>query len=156
MKNKVKNRVLDLLIMVSREFEIPEIKFDLKGACAGICYMKGNKCTLQFNLKLLEENQKDFLRFIVPHEVAHYVTASLFGKVAPHGKEWRTVMHLFGIEHPSRCHSFSLKNIYPWIYKCQCREYDISQKRHSLIINGKRTYSCRDCGDSLEFVGKNT
>jgi SprT protein len=161
MKTKIENRVLDLLVMTSElapsgEFEIPKIRFDLKGRPAGACCMMGNKCILRFNLKLLEENQENFLQFTVPHEVAHYITAILYGKVKPHGEQWQNVMHFFGIEHPRRCHSFNIEDTYPWIYKCQCQEHFVSQRQHSSVIKGKRTYICKDCGKVIEFVRKNT
>lgn len=155
MKKEIEDRILDLLAMVSDlggEFEVPEIKFNLKGNSAGICCMVLNKCTLRFNPELFRENRKDFLQFTVPHELAHYITRLLYGDVKPHGKEWKSVMNLFGIENPLRCHSYEVS--YPWIYKCKCREHSLSPKRHSLIVKGKRTYICKNCIGKLEFVEK--
>ena len=157
MKTKIENRVHDLLVMVSDlggEFEIPEIKFNLKGSSAGVCCMVLNKCTLRFNPKLFEKNEENFLKYTVPHELAHYITRLLYGNVKPHGKEWKNVMNLFGIEDPLRCHSFDTSDLYPWIYKCKCREYSISPKRHFMIVRGKRTYTCDDCHKRIEFVEK--
>lgn len=64
--------------------------------------MKDRKCAGQFfpgvngykfNLSLAKENLKDFIEVIVPHELAHHVTHSLFPLAKnPHGKEWRSVM----------------------------------------------------------------
>lgn len=159
MKVEVRNRVHDLLVKVSElgesvYLEIPEIKFNLKGSTAGICQMVLTKCTLRFNPKLYRENTEDFLRYTIPHEVAHYVTALLHGRVKPHGKEWKNIMNLFGIENPLRCHSYDISDLYPWIYRCDCREYSISPKKHSLIVRGKRIYTCDDCHKRLEFVEK--
>lgn len=156
MKTKIENKVSDLLIQVSSlalagELEVPEIKFDLKGQNAGSFRVMGDKCTLRFNFELLKENKKDFLRYIVPHEVAHYVTFRLYGRVRPHGKEWRNIMRFLGIENPRRCHSF---NVHPWIYRCGCREHYVSQRQHSWILKGKKAYRCRDCKEKIEFVGK--
>ncbi len=58
---------------------------------------------------------------------------------------WNFRKNLFGIEDPLRCHSFDTSDLYPWIYKCKCREYSISPKRHFMIVRGKRTYTCDDC-----------
>lgn len=159
MEAEVRNKVHDLLIKVSDlgergRFEVPEIRFDLKGRWAGACYLKGDECNLRFNLKLLEENQEDFLRFTVPHEVAHYIVALLYGRVRPHGKEWRSVMNFFGIKHPLVCHSFDIKSTYPWIYRCRCQEHFVGQKKHSMIQRGTRTYTCKNCGDFIKLIGK--
>lgn len=159
MKTEIEKRVIDLLSQVSElagpmYFEIPEIKTNLRGRCAGQCIMRGVHCTLRFNAKILKENYDEYMKDTVPHEVAHYVVALLYGKVAPHGREWKGVMNLFGIKNPQRCHTFNIKDTYPWIYKCQCREHFVGNKLHALIRKGARIYRCKNCNAKVIFVGK--
>jgi SprT protein len=41
---------------------------------------------------LLLENQQAFIDEVVPHELAHLLVWKHFGRVAPHGKEWKWMM----------------------------------------------------------------
>ena len=156
LKQRVKDKVRKVMTITS-EFEnldIPDITFDVRGSCAGICRIKHGKCTLRFNLKLLEENTEDFLHFTVPHEVAHYISRKLFGSISPHGKEWKTIMKLFGIEKPLRCHNFDVTSANPWEYKCNCRTHYLSNRHHVLAESGKH-YVCKGCKSFLKFIGRN-
>lgn len=156
LKRKVEDRVLDLLILASefKDFDIPEIRFDLRGRSAGQCFYNG-AYVLRFNLKLLEENTEDFLRFIVPHEVAHYVSHELAGKIQPHGVEWQTIMKYFGIENPLRCHNFEMTEA-PWEYRCSCQTHFLYNKQHLRVSGDGYYYVCNDCKTKLVFIGKRT
>ena len=92
MKARIKSRVDELMGMASglsktNNFEIPRIVYDLRGRSAGMCELVGDVCTLRFNPTFFEKNSKDILKFIVPHEVAHYVTWMLYDNVKPHGNK---------------------------------------------------------------------
>ena len=157
LKQKVKDKVCKMLAIIS-EFEnldIPDITFDVRGSCAGICRIEHGEFTLRFNLELLRENEEDFLEFTVPHEVAHYVTRKLFGSVSPHGEEWKLIMNYFGIEKPLRCHNFNLSSTNPWKYECNCQTHYLSNRRHTHAKKGRR-YICDSCKSYLKFVGRNS
>jgi len=68
-----------------RPFPRPEVSFKLRGQKAGVAHLHEN--LLRFNLQLYRENQDDFLRQTVAHEVAHLVAHQLFGeRIQAHGE----------------------------------------------------------------------
>ncbi|MEP1383406.1 MAG: SprT-like domain-containing protein, partial [Paraglaciecola sp.] len=73
-----------------RSFERPTIRFNQRGKIAGSARLQTNE--LRFNPVLLEDNQETFINEVIPHEVSHLLTYSLFGRVKPHGKEWQSIM----------------------------------------------------------------
>jgi SprT protein len=149
MHNKVRNRVSELLDLFPG-LDSPKVKFNLKGKCAGQCCFSGT-FTLRFNLKLLKENEEDYLKFTVPHEVAHMITYMVYGKVRPHGKEWKNVMYALGVRHPQRCHHYDLGE--PWKYKCDCQVHYLSNRQHEIARSG-RSYVCNLCKTELKFIKK--
>src|SRR3546814_17001622 len=74
-----------------QRFTRPEVCFKLRGQKAGVAHLTENK--LRFNLQLYRENQDDFLKQTVAHEVAHLIAHHLFGaRIRPHGEEWHLLM----------------------------------------------------------------
>ncbi|MFO6295826.1 SprT-like domain-containing protein, partial [Pseudomonas aeruginosa] len=60
---------------------------------------------------LLLENQREFIDEVVPHELAHLLVWQHFGRVAPHGKEWKWMMEGgLGVPAP-RTHRFDLASV---------------------------------------------
>lgn len=141
------------------QFELPQIKFDLRGRTAGQAFYKENR--LRFNMVLLKENGDRFINRTVPHECAHLITRAVFGnsrKIKSHGKEWKYVMHKLGVEDSTRCHSYdttnsrvSRKKRYP--YRCGCQDYNLTSIRHNRIRKGK-VYRCKYCGKELKYGKK--
>lgn len=79
-----------------RRFPRPEVSFKLRGQKAGVAHLHEN--LLRFNLQLYRENQEDFLRQTVAHEVAHLVAHQLFGdRIQAHGEEWQLIDHARGV-----------------------------------------------------------
>ena len=111
--SKVEDVVLNCLIKAESEypnknFDIPVIKYDLKGVVAGQCIYIG---IIRLNSFLLRENLEDFLENTIPHEVAHYIAVKVFGSlIKPHGKEWKMIMNLLGV-FPVRCHSYDVGRV---------------------------------------------
>lgn len=160
LKNRVEDKVSEVLAIareVCPHLRKPEIKYNVKGRNGGECVVwPDGRCILRFNSKFLKEDPDEFVNVIVPHELAHYVTHIIYGKVAPHGKEWQEIMNLFGIENSGRCHSFSTDEpdaMYPWVYECRCDLHFLSSKRHGLVKRG-REYTCKKCGSCITFVKK--
>ncbi|MDU0354933.1 SprT-like domain-containing protein [Paraglaciecola aquimarina] len=75
---------------LEHNFILPKVHFTQKGKIAGSARLQTNE--LRFNPILLQDNLSNFLDEVVPHEVCHLLAFSLFGKVRPHGKEWKTLM----------------------------------------------------------------
>ena len=66
-------------------FPMPVVDYDVRGTKAGVACLQQN--TIKFNRTLLMENPEEFIRQVVPHELAHLIVYQLFGRVKPHGKE---------------------------------------------------------------------
>lgn len=143
----------------------PELDFALKGSKAGQFRwlhshqaQKLRRPFLRFNLAMAMENQDDFLKQVVPHEVAHLITVAQWGKVRPHGREWQKVMQeCFGLQ-PDRCHSYNVRgHVKRWprhyIYACSCREFAMTTMMHNRLQKGQRR-RCRKCKGELVFVRK--
>ena len=134
----------------------PEVSFKLRGQKAGVAHLDENK--LRFNPQLYRENQEDFLKQTVAHEVAHLVAHQLFGhRIQPHGEEWQLIMRGVYELPPNRCHSYDVKRrkVTRYLYRCACPDgdYPFSSQRHALVARGRRYY-CRRCKVTLVFSGE--
>lgn len=139
-----------------RRFPRPLVSFKLRGQKAGVAHLTENK--LRFNPQLYRENQEDFLRQTVAHEVAHLIAHQLFGlSIQPHGEEWQLIMRGVYELPPHRCHTYDVKRrqFSRFIYRCQCPqgEFPFSAQRHALVAKGRR-YFCRRCKITLQFTGE--
>ncbi|MFI8481286.1 SprT family zinc-dependent metalloprotease [Pseudomonas sp. NPDC078700] len=139
-------------------FVRPEVCFKLRGQKAGVAHLTENK--LRFNPQLYRENQQDFLKQTVPHEVAHLIAHHLFGlSIQAHGEEWQLIMRGVYELPPHRCHSYEVKRrqVQRYIYRCTCPdtkgEFPFSAQRHALVAKGRR-YFCRRCKVTLSFTGE--
>jgi SprT protein len=92
---------------------------------------------------LLLENQQAFIDEVVPHELAHLLVWKHFGRVAPHGKEWKWMMEAcwaFRHAHPSFELDSVRQNTFP--YRCQCQQHQLTVRRHNRVVRGEATYRC--------------
>ena len=134
----------------------PKISIELNGGVGGIAYYRDN--LIKYNPQLYVHNKIDYINQTVPHELAHLIAHALFGYcIKPHGKEWKWVMAHLGLK-PTRCHSYDMtvlmgKYTRPFVYKCSCREFQLTKTLHNRIQAGNwRT--CQKCKKCLEFVKK--
>jgi len=133
----------------------PRIEFRLRGRSAGEAC--GRTWTTNYNRDLLERYGEDFIREIVPHEVAHLVAPRVFGRrVKPHGREWKAVMAFFGV--PARVsHEFEappVPHLGRFAYRCACRRrHWLTRRAHLRVRRGSHEYSCTACGETLVYVG---
>lgn len=106
---------------------------------------------IRLNPVLLLENSEAFIEEVVPHELAHLLVWKHFGRVAPHGKEWKWMMEsVLGVP-ARRTHQFELqsvrRNTFP--YRCKCREHQLTVRRHNRVVRGEAVYRCVHCGEQL-------
>ena len=151
------SRARPLLLGHGRQLPEVRISFSQRGRSAGQMRIdaKGHP-EIRYNLGMATLQSEEFLREVVPHEVAHLVTWLQYGdRARPHGAEWQSVMRYFGIETPRRCHDFkmdeSIRQQRRWAYRCNCREHTLSTTRHNRAQRGTR-YHCAACGAQLEPV----
>lgn len=135
----------------ARQFLIPNVNYKVRGAKAGVAYLQQNE--IRLNPILLLENSEDFIREVVPHELAHLLVYQLFGRVKPHGQEWRNMMkNVFHLE-PRVYHQFDTSNVVKSVfpYECRCKVHNLTMRRHTNIQNGKIIYFCKECKFELKF-----
>ncbi len=130
-------------------FPLPEVQFTVRGKVAGKAYL--NQWQIRLNPTLLIENTKEFVEQVVPHELAHLVVYHQFGRVKPHGKEWQYVMSKVFDLLPETRHSFDVSSVQgqTFSYLCQCREHQLTIRRHNKILRNQTQYHCTLCGSKL-------
>lgn len=132
--------------------KLPEIRFDLKGLCAGQALP--TKQVVRLNVDLAREYGADFIHDTLPHEVAHLVAWSVWGRrIKPHGPEWQSVMQFLGVS-AERCHRYACqptRKLKRYRYTCVCREHEVTSIRHNRMRRGTR-YTCRYCHTTLKPV----
>ncbi|HDY82712.1 MAG TPA: metallopeptidase [Halieaceae bacterium] len=140
--------------LYGRIFQMPEVRFDLRGQTAGQ-YRGGSHPCIRYNLELAAIQFKAYCDRTPPHEVAHFIIEQIHPNrsVKPHGTQWQNLMQAFGLE-PSRCHQYDLKNVRQrrqkrHAYLCACREHQLSTTRHNRIWHRGMKYRCVKCGEVL-------
>ncbi|PHM46470.1 SprT family protein [Xenorhabdus mauleonii] len=135
-------------------FPEPEINYRQRGTIAGSARLQ--QWEIRLNPVLLIENQQAFIDEVIPHELAHLLAYHQFGKVAPHGKEWRFIMEVVLKVPANRTHQFSVHSVRSQIfnYSCRCQQHELTIRQHNKILKGKSCYICRQCGEKLEPAKK--
>ena len=113
---------------------------------------------IKFNRTLLLENSDEFIRQVVPHELAHLIVYQVFGRVKPHGQEWKAVMtQLFNLP-ADTCHQFDVESVQGkmFAYQCECQTHYLTIRRHNRIQRDKIAYLCRKCQGKLVFHSENS
>jgi SprT protein len=77
-------------LKLERRYPEPTLVYQQRGTSAGTAWLEKNE--IRLNPVLLLENQQAFIDEVVPHELAHLLVWKHFGRVAPHGKEWKWMM----------------------------------------------------------------
>lgn len=134
------------------KFTRPNINFNQRGRIAGSAYLIKNE--LRFNSSLLQDNYALFIQEVVPHEVSHIICFQLYGKVKPHGKEWKSIMqNVFGLL-ANIYHSMDTSKVtgYTFSYQCACDTVQLSIRRHNKVVRGKQQYQCKKCQQILKPI----
>lgn len=134
-----------------QQFPEPLVIYQQRGTLAGSAWLSDNQ--IRLNPVLLLENQQVFIGQVVPHELAHLLVWQRFGRVAPHGKEWKWMMETVLKVPAHRTHQFSLQPLRRrlFMYHCDCQSYQLTLHRHNKIQCGTE-YRCVHCGGRLRPV----
>ncbi|MEY4475874.1 MAG: hypothetical protein RL248_1641 [Pseudomonadota bacterium] len=134
------------------QYPEPEVNYHQRGTSAGSACLQSFE--IRLNPVLLLENQHAFIDEVVPHELAHLLVYRQFGRVAPHGKEWRWMMEQVLHVPASRTHQFEVTSVRSktFNYQCQCQQHALTILRHNKVQRGESEYRCRQCGEKLRFV----
>ncbi|TKI03096.1 SprT family zinc-dependent metalloprotease [Martelella alba] len=135
-------------------FEEPALNYHQRGTSAGTAWLE--QWEIRLNPTLLLANQGEFVNEVIPHELAHLLVFRRFGRVAPHGREWRWMMAAVLQTEPRRTHQFDLAPVRPntYPYVCRCQHHELTVRRHNRVMRGEAQYRCRQCGDILQFDAK--
>ena len=96
-------------LKLERRYAEPTLVYQQRGTSAGTAWLEKNE--IRLNPVLLLENQQEFIDEVVPHELAHLLVWQHFGRVAPHGKEWKWMMeNVLGVP-ARRTHRFELDSV---------------------------------------------
>ena len=136
-------------LTLGRDYPEPRLVYQQRGTSAGTAWL--DTYEIRLNPVLLMENPQAFIDEVVPHELAHLLVWKTFGRVAPHGKEWKWMMEsVLGVP-AHRTHSFALesvrRNTFP--YHCQCQQHQLTIRRHNRVVRGEASYRCVKCGEPL-------
>jgi SprT protein len=130
---------------------MPSILVNQRGRIAGSAILQQN--IIRLHPKLFEQNQAHFLSDVIPHELAHLVVYRYFGRVKPHGQEWRQVMtQVLGVA-PEVRHRLDITNIgiKTFSYDCACGSMLLTAVRHNRMSSGKQRYHCTKCREPLQL-----
>ena len=134
---------------LNRSYPEPKLVYQQRGTAAGTAWLESYE--IRLNPVLLLENQQAFIEEVVPHELAHLLVWKHFGRVAPHGKEWKWMMEsVLGVP-ARRTHQFELASVRQntFAYRCGCREHLLTVRRHNRVLRGEAVYRCLHCGEPL-------
>lgn len=134
----------------NRTFLFPQVNYKVRGMKAGVAYLQQNE--VRFNRTLLLENPQEFIQQVVPHELAHLLVYQHFGRVKPHGSEWRFMMEQVFQLPADTCHQFDVSNVRgkTFEYQCACQIHHLTARRHNKVQQQSAVYFCRKCKAPLK------
>ncbi|MBF7072585.1 SprT family zinc-dependent metalloprotease [Glaciecola sp. MH2013] len=152
-EQRISDNIKQASLHFAYDFKTPMVNTHQRGKIAGSAHLQKN--LIKLNKVLFEENPAHFFSDVIPHEVAHIVCYQYFGKVKPHGNEWKMVMtQVFNLK-ALVTHSLNVDNVglKHFDYRCACdTKIKLSSIRHNRIQQGKRQYRCSTCKQELIAV----
>ncbi|KGA31716.1 MULTISPECIES: SprT family zinc-dependent metalloprotease [Pectobacterium] len=143
-------------LTLQTDYTEPTVNYQQRGSTAGTAWLQ--HWEIRLNPVLLQENQQAFIDEVVPHELAHLLVYARFGRVAPHGKEWRWMMESVLHVPAKRTHRFAVQSVQgkTFTYLCDCQRHELTIRRHNRVLRGETEYRCRRCGKTLRHDVKNS
>jgi len=134
-----------------RAFKRPTYLFNQRGKAAGTAHLQKN--IIKINPILFINNKEEFFEQVIAHEVAHLITFQLYGRVRPHGKEWRYVMTEVFKRPALTTHQLDIKEVAgkQFTYQCACSTHQLTIRRHNKVLKGGN-YLCKQCQSTLHFI----
>lgn len=129
----------------------PNIELNQRGKIAGAALLQKN--IIRLHPRLFIQNKTYFVEQVIPHELAHLVVWQFYGRVRPHGQQWRYVMtEILGLE-PHLHHHLDVKKagVKLFTYVCQCNEVELSAVRHNRVQKNRQSYICKQCRQTLVY-----
>lgn len=158
MRQKTACLIQQAALIFQHPFENIDIHFDLKGRNLGMYVRRHRQAYIRYNTYVFARHYDDCLQQTTTHEVAHYVCDQLygFGRIKPHGKEWKSVMQALGAE-PRVTSNLDISGLparryQQFAYQCSCQQHQLSSIRHNKVQRGRARYHCRQCGSTLKPV----
>lgn len=147
---------MDEIAIEKFKIKIPNysVKFDLKSErTVGMFYFKKDGIGLRFHGELLNEVGFKKYKEVIIHEYAHLINFVINkGSVMPHGKEWKQIMNLLGVEKP-RATTISFINELLTEAKCKCSKHYLTKSKVQKINNGIKL-RCYNCGKKIKLNHK--
>lgn len=140
---------------LNTDYPEPTLQYNQRGTIAGSAYYANWE--IRLNPTLLIENKQNFIEEVIPHELAHLLVSRHFGRVAPHGKEWKWMMETVLQVSAKRTHHFDISNVTAktFSYACRCQEiHQLTLRRHNKVQRGETQYRCRHCQAILQLIKK--
>lgn len=134
---------------LNRTFPRPRVSFNQRGKIAGTARLQSDE--IRLNQTLLNDNPDEFLSQVIPHEICHLLVWHCYGRVRPHGAEWRQMMiNIFGLQPVTR-HQMDTEKVAgkQFVYHCACQTHQLSIRRHNKMVRGQQQYLCRQCRQPL-------
>lgn len=146
----LREKLMQANIFLQSAYPLPGVLYQQRGTAAGTAWLEKNE--IRLNPVLLLENQQSFINEVVPHELAHILVWKHFGRVPPHGKEWKWMMEtVLGVT-PRRTHQFAVHSVrastFP--YYCSCQQHQLTVRRHNRVLRGETQYRCTRCRQQLK------
>jgi len=151
----LREKLMQANTFLQREYALPNVLYQQRGTAAGTAWLEKNE--IRLNPVLLLENQQPFIDEVVPHELAHILVWKHFGRVSPHGKEWKWMMEVVLGVAARRTHQFAVQSVRTntFSYHCPCQQHQLTVRRHNRVLRGETHYRCTRCGQQLK-PGLNT
>jgi len=165
LKTKVKTKINEMIEFSKNKWNLDidvKISYSLDSSRAVGRYNPNSK-TIELNLGLLNEYKEFYINDTVIHEFCHVLVHSKYPtgyngykRVMPHGREFKAFCSWFGNDGKATTSLFNdsstmkkRKTSTLFVYKCNCQVHQITKTRHNKIIQGKASYSCKNCSSTL-------
>lgn len=133
---------------------VDEVKFERNTNSAGkVRLFKNGTIELVFNLDVAEKYGNIFQDTVL-HEIAHIIVRKTYPKAKQnHGKEFRYVCSKIGCSGTTHAdYVIDIKTkTKKHQYNCQCQKHYVSTRKHNVIQQNPKLYSCQVCKSDIKY-----